>query len=844
MSEQDRLNSLYFDISNNYSSASIGNEELDPDTNFWNNLNIDSSYYTSETFVSKFKDCADRSCFSCIHFNSRSLPKNFDAISTFLNLLDYEFDVIGISETWLQDDNAHDHNLSNYSFFGKNRTGRTGGGVGIYIRNTSKYFRRPELQLNENLCDSVFIELRNEKRGKNIIAGVVYKPPNVNSSLFIDAIESLLHGLLAENKLIYIMGDFNIDLLKYDETRDVQNLVDSLISNYCVPLIVRPTRITNATATLLDNVFTNQLEMPCVSGILYTDITDHLPIFQITSIDYKCLNVGGNSSPEHRVFSKQNIDAFRNALTDCDWNDVLRCGEVNSAYNCFEMTLRDLYDKHFPLQLKHQIQQKKLKPWMTETLLKSVRHKNKLYKRFLHKPSEAHGKEYRQFRNKLNAHIKKVKRDYYQEKFSAVKNDIKCTWKVINSMIGKRKDDGEETQMKCNGSLTDNSLDIANTFNCYFTGIGPQLASSIQDPEIHFSEYLSKSNSNSIYFYPTNETEICNIVNLFKSNKASGLDDFSPSIIKSVIGTISKPLCHIYNMSMNEGIFPDKLKIARVTPIYKKGDKSEVSNYRPISVLSCFSKILEKIIYKRVITFLDKNDILSKNQFGFRNKYSTSMALVDICNKIVDTFEENSFMIGIFIDLSKAFDTINHSIMLSKLRHYGIRGIAYNWFSSYLSNRCQCTKYKSSVSSLKQISCGVPQGSLLGPLLFILYINDIENSSPLFSFLLYADDTNIIYRHKDLNELQRQANDNLKKVSVWFRANKLSVNPQKCNFMIFSNRSRFHDLTALEINLNSVRLPMVEYTKFLGVYVDSKLSWKYHLREVEKKSVKKHWDYM
>ena len=338
-----------------------------------------------------------------------------------------------------------------------------------------------------------------------------------------------------------------------------------------------------------------------------------------------------------------------------------------------------------------------------------------------------------------------------------------------------------------------------------------------------------------IYFYATYEAEVCDIVNSFKCNTASGIVNFSPRIIKHIIKEISKPLCYIFNLSLSKGIFPDKLKVARVTPVFKSGEKCEISNYRPISVLSCFSKILEKNVYKRTVGFLDRNNILGNYQYGFRSKYSTSMALTNIANKIVDTFEENYFLVGVFIDLSKAFDTINHDIMLTKLEHYGIRGKAYDWFSSYLSNRYQCRKYKSSVSEYTNIVCGVPQGSLLGPLLFILYINDIENVSNTPSYILYADDTNILFNGKDLTTLQDKVNDNLSKVCKWFQANRLSVNPRKCNVIVFSNRTKFYETDSINIKLNNVEIPRVEQTKFLGVIVDSKLTWKFHIQEVEKK---------
>ena len=200
-------------------------------------------------------------------------------------------------------------------------------------------------------------------------------------------------------------------------------------------------------------------------------------------------------------------------------------------------------------------------------------------------------------------------------------------------------------------------------------------------------------------------------------------------MVKSVIDLISVPLSCIFNRSICEGVFPEKLKLAKVSPVFKKGNKSDMNNYRPISVLSVFSKILERIVYKRVYSFLEENNILYGSQFGFRKGLSTEMALLEFLNKIVDAFEKDSFVMGIFIDLSKAFDTINHEILLTKLYNYGLRGIAHKWFFSYLTNRKQCTRFNNSLSDLQYIRCGVPQGTLLGPLLFLLYVNDIYKSA-------------------------------------------------------------------------------------------------------------------
>jgi len=273
------------------------------------------------------------------------------------------------------------------------------------------------------------------------------------------------------------------------------------------------------------------------------------------------------------------------------------------------------------------------------------------------------------------------------------------------------------------------------------------------------------------------------------------------------------------------------MKIAKVIPIFKKDDPAEVKNYRPISLLPVISKILERLAYNRLYKFLIDNNLLNPNQFGFRKGYSTEYAIIQSCDTIINTLSRKEHIIGIFLDLSKAFDTIDHQILIHKLSKLGVRGIVLSWFQNYLTNRKQFVTVQSKTSSRSNMICGVPQGSILGPLLFLIYINDIINSSQLLNFILFADDTNIFYSHKCMNTLINTLNTELSKVSLWFKCNKLSLNIDKTCFMHFTNsQSR----TNHNINLTIDNIPIIEKksTKFLGVIIDSNLSWNDHIKKI------------
>ena len=328
-----------------------------------------------------------------------------------------------------------------------------------------------------------------------------------------------------------------------------------------------------------------------------------------------------------------------------------------------------------------------------------------------------------------------------------------------------------------------------------------------------------------MFLNPILEHEVLDIVNNLKINKSPGYDCITNFLLKKIITEIISPLTHIFNLSITNGIVPTKMKIAKVIPVFKKGNAEEVGNYRPISLLTSFSKILEKLIYKRTMTFLTEFNILSGTQFGFRQKHSTTHAFLKFLDKVAHSIDNKLHTIGIFLDFSKAFDTINHKILLQKLSHYGIRGKALEWFDNYLTDRKQYVSINSQDSYEKAISCGVPQGSLLGPLLFIIYINDFQYSSEIMSFILFADDSNIFYSHQNPQSLLNIVNNEMKRVQNWINANKLSLNVGKTHYMLFSNKLKSLPGNVL---INNTTLSQVESTKFLGIYIDSDLSWKMH----------------
>ena len=366
---------------------------------------------------------------------------------------------------------------------------------------------------------------------------------------------------------------------------------------------------------------------------------------------------------------------------------------------------------------------------------------------------------------------------------------MKQTWIGINELInrGKKKMKSINALKGPNSSqLIHDPSKLPTFLNQHFATCGSALAAKLPHSERHYSEYLGPSNQiNSFFFNPVTPDEIESEISLLPMGKSHGVYSCPTRILKIAKTVISTPLMEITNNSILQGTFPGKLKLANVVPVYKSDDATDPNNYRPISLLSIFNRIFEKLVYKRLKSFLEVNDVFYKSQYGFREKPSTQHAILDIVNKIQSNMDKGMYSCGIFIDLKKAFDTVDHTLLLKKLYHYGVRGIVNDWFSSYLDGRSQVTQIGEYTSEKVINPCGVPQGSVLGPLLFLVYINDIQNSSYLLDLFLFADDTSILYSHKSLQTLEKVVNSELKKVCEWHDCQQTEPKYSKiklCNF--------------------------------------------------------------
>ena len=473
---------------------------------------------------------------------------------------------------------------------------------------------------------------------------------------------------------------------------------------------------------------------------------------------------------------------------------------------------------------------------MTKGFIKSCFKKSVLYKKFCKNPTVENKSKYTTYRNKLKSLLNKAEKHYFNIQFKSLAGDLRKTWKLLRVALNQNKIEIFSSEfLTDSGDVITNIEEIANRFNDFFVTIGSRLAGQIPPTQVHFSNYFKYTSVDSFLFYSTDADEVVSIVNGFNDKSSCGVDGIPMDIMKKTIKPVSKIIADLVNFSFTTGHFPDELKIAKVCPIFKSGAANLFANYRPISILPSFSKVFEKIACNRLQNYLNSKDILSSCQYGFRPHHSTYMALLDMYDHISNAIDNHEVSIGVFIDLAKAFDTLNHTILLDKLERYGIRGLALEWFTNYLTNRKQYVYFNGVQSEFKNVTFGVPQGSIIGPLLFILYINDLPLSSKLLKFILFADDTNLFYSAKSIIDLIATVNAELKHVCTWFTANKLSLNISKTNYVLFGHKSNFCHNSSCQVIFNGIILSRVEFTKFLGVYIDQNLDWKQHTSQISLK---------
>ena len=647
-----------------------------------------------------------------------------------------------------------------------------------------------------------------------------------------------------------ILGDFNLNCLEINENSNVDTFIDNAISSGYIPKISLPTRfsIQYGTYSLIDNILLKSTyDSDCYSHVLTSKLSDHFSCFIGLKLDLDLQTAPKRI--EVTSFNEENMQKFVATLSEkisCNDLDVNIDANVSENYDIIEACLLETYKESFPMKnVKFNKYKHKKSPWITTGILISTKFRDKLCKELrgckigTYNYDEAQ-KKFREYKRILKRSIRLAKRNYYSNIFDQCKNDMKKTWQHINTILNRGKSKSKVPEnFVIDGNNITNPKEIANAFNDFFVNIGSNLASEMPDlsSRIKFDDFLSSINCSSNFeFEEITSEDVSKAIDSLKNKTSYGYDKLTSNMIKAAKDVLVQPLTIIINQCLKSGIFPDKLKIAKVIPVYKKGDNSSINNYRPISLLPVISKLFERIIHTQLMEYFQSNNLLFSHQYGFRQGHSTEFAIIEFIDRTLKTMSNNKIPLSIFIDLSKAFDTLDHNILLSKLSHYGITGSANNLFSSYLANRAQYVNFNGQTSDFATITTGVPQGSILGPLLFLIYINDISKASPYLQTLSYADDTTFsinIDSSIDPNNISEIINTELTKIDDWLTVNKLSLNIDKTKYMIFSKPGK----TILNVTPCIRQIPIEQVTEFnfLGVLIDNKLTWKPHISKISSK---------
>ena len=780
--------------------------------------------------------------FSTYFLNIDGNKTNFEHLNIELKRTLHEFSVIGLAETNTDPELQKLYKIEGYNGFYQSITDgkHKGTGVALYVSQQFNAQVLNEPSLCSDDIESIFVKLSQPSSSETLTIGVIYRPPNGDASVFIEKFSQIC-ALLPESG-VRILGDFNIDFLQMSNNTNIASQFEDLILSrgFCPAISIPTHQRINCRPTCIDNILTNDIDKVIHSGTISDSIGEHMPVFEFSNIFFK--KPVKEEHVKYYDYSNRNLETFAQKLQ----NDLTE-HQASNNFSCFVDIFKKALDDTCKLETPKVTKRTKIvNPWITDSIISAVERKHELkndWIKSIRKDIPAGNptlrKSFTDYRAVLKLVIKNAKNTFNCEKILENKHDRKKTWKIINDLRGKTKANIKPSFVIDNVKITNRRV-ISNEFNKYFNSIASKLNESLSDSPISnsrlpsFLDFLAPANDKTMYLEDCSPDEIMSIISDLDNNKAS---DIPIRIVKKVSHIIALTLSMYYNILMKDGIFPEVLKIGKITPIYKKGNPEDIGNYRPVSTLPIFGKLFEKVIYSRVYSFAQSQGIINPNQFGFRKSHSTSHAVNHSVKIIEDALKAQKHILGIFVDLSKAFDTIDHKILLTKLQRYGIRGNTHDLIKSYLSRRHQYTEVLGEKSESLTVEYGVPQGSVLGPLLFILYINDISRASKLGTFIMFADDTNIFVEGQTEAEAYSKGNELLREIHSYMVSNKLHINMSKCCYIHFCPRSADLNKTenALDLLIDNFPIKKVKKTKFLGVVIDDKLSWEAHITALRRK---------
>lgn len=766
--------------------------------------------------------------FTIMHQNIASALSKTDILElTLANLNDSNSlpDVICLSETFLKSGHENNFKLSNYelaAFFSRQKKR---GGVCILVKTGLNY--KKNTNVSKRAVSEVFECCAVDFPDNNLIVICVYRTPTSNVVVFLDNLDSLLYELnMKKNKKIVILGDINIDTLK---TNKMTNTLQDLTKNYNLTIhINEPTRKLSCIDHILSNIENAS------ASVLHLGLSDHetaqMLYFSVESKDKKPMT----SYTYKRKYNVENINRFKNYISKISFNEVFVENDLNTAYDTFHDTVLLFYNLCFPKE-KVKIHTKKNRmKWITAGLRKSCKTKRNLRVSYYKNKTKRHKDDYLNYSKLLRKCIYQSQKNENNKFINNSKNKSKASWQVIKDVEPNISHYDIDKIIYNNETICD-PMRITEAFSKYFIDSSNKTTQII--PKKTKLKVITLGNS--IYLKPMTELEVKTQVLSLNNTHSEGPDEICTNVIKQCADELIPVLTYLINLSFERGEFPKRLKLSLVKPVYKKGCKSDITNYRPITLIPIISKIFEKCMFIRLMNYCTDFNIICKDQYGFQKQKSTTSAMFALLREILTNVDLKKLTTVLFLDMSKAFDLVDHDILLQKLEKIGVRGIALQWFESYLQNRKQSVVItKTEKNNIRQAyhsryicnRFGVPQGSVLGPLLFIIYINDIINVTR-HKTILFADDISIIVTNEireGLTKHEAEINNTLLDIIEWLDDNNLRINLTKTNYMQFNN---FIDYK-FKISYKDSIIEQADFVKFLGIYIDKQINWKTQVDKV------------
>ena len=753
---------------------------------------------------------------SVLCINMRSMANKFSELSSYLNRSKHNFSFIVLVETWLNASSDVGLELDGYKSLSLYRDVGVGGGIKIYHRDNISVVEVPNFTGCFLSCECLIIKAKVPNSG-TIYLGGLYRPPQKSINLFTEFVENFMSDF-APNRVI-LTGDLNIDISRTD-LHGVRDFMDTMISGGYTNEITLPTYVSplnNVESSVLDHCWHN-LDFSRRNYVIKPNISDHYAI----CIVFNTIVSNETQTVRFRDFSDLSKSSF---LQNVDYEfSCLPQNPVNNPEN-YLITISDflhrLLNKYFPFKTKTITEKRSKSPWLTPEVISCIDKKHDWFK--LLKNKLITYESYKTYCKALRHLLNLAEFDYIRSQFNSLgKNSIK-NWRLLNKLLN-RKGKAIADNFDVDGTAISDARIIADKFNQHFVDHPKQINESIDSPIRDFSDLLI-TNMNSMPLFHSSAYEVSLIIDAMKKN--GGLKDIPVKFLKLCNQHVSPLLSYLFNMCINNAVFPDDLKVARVIPVYKKGPRDRICNHRPISIMPNICKIYENLLYKRISYYLNSNNLLSSNQFGFRKGRNTEVAILNLVNRLLPALNEKNFAISIFLDFSACFDTVNRTKLLTKLDKMGLRGQTGQFFQSFLSNRKQFVSFKNIESSIRDQNLGVIQGSKIGPLFYDIYSTDLSLLCANDEYLLYADDTCLTYQHKDLDTLITHVGERLEIISDWCKYNELAINPTKSEFMLITNRN----VGNIPINICIDNTPIQQRTcvKYLGLNIDCNLKFYDHV---------------